>query len=672
MDAASAAYVALTSDGTDVLLMAADHALRRELSRRIRDDLVRLGHVHTGPAVRIADGALASVGDQIMCTRNDHGVEAGEPGRGLANGDLLYIDAITPGGLMVRRALDADPVTGRRRWTDRQFLYAHFQDAELGYAVTDHAAQGRTVHTGLALITGAEDRQRAYVALTRGTNDNTAYVYTQPPRRADLAPGPRPAPELARYDRLARQAGALGASADETVGEEAAKDPVGVLAEVLGRDGQQLSALQAREQALANADHMAILHAIWTAETSPARQRRYQELLAAALPPQYRQEPSHKAQWLWRTLRGAELAGLDARQVLADAIGQRGLTGVHDIHAVIDARIRRSVGALAPVPAQSWLAQLPEITDPEKRACAAQIAQLMDARKECTGEHAVTIAADWAVSGLGPVPEDPAARRQWQHRAASVGAYRELSGYQDPADPIGPEPAAGSPDLRAAWHEALVALGPVGGPDFRGMADAVLIHLRDTYPIETAWAPPWVGDQLRQARTGAREARLAALRITAEAVASLRRGERDRSAEQQALADSYHAMHDRYRQSETALAQTMNDRTEWEQATRHQRQLAVAADAELRCRHPGQHWSPLRSAEPEIEAVEDAAPASPRDIDDAISLIEDLVARHREFVDKLAERQTRMIPAEDPGHEHRRQTFSLCAAPRATPILQPP
>ena len=45
MDAAAAAYVALTTDGTDVLLMAADHSLRRELSRRIRDDLVRLGLV---------------------------------------------------------------------------------------------------------------------------------------------------------------------------------------------------------------------------------------------------------------------------------------------------------------------------------------------------------------------------------------------------------------------------------------------------------------------------------------------------------------------------------------------------------------------------------------------------------------------------------------------------
>jgi hypothetical protein len=86
MDAAAAAYVALSADGTDVLLMAADHTLCRELCRRIRDDLIRLGIVAAGPAVRIADGAQASSGDLILCTRNDHSVEAGEPGRTLANG----------------------------------------------------------------------------------------------------------------------------------------------------------------------------------------------------------------------------------------------------------------------------------------------------------------------------------------------------------------------------------------------------------------------------------------------------------------------------------------------------------------------------------------------------------------------------------------------------------
>ena len=213
MDAAAAAYVALTADGTDTLLMAADHALRRELSRRIRDDLIGLGIVQDGPAVRIADGARASPGDLIICTRNDHTVEAGEPGRTLANGDLLRIEAVTPKGLIVRRALDADPRTGQRRWTDRTFVYANYEDAELGYAVTDHAAQGRTVHTGLAVITGTEDRQHAYVALSRGTDANLAYVFTLSPKLADPAPGPRPAPELARYDRRAAGPGGQPAAA---------------------------------------------------------------------------------------------------------------------------------------------------------------------------------------------------------------------------------------------------------------------------------------------------------------------------------------------------------------------------------------------------------------------------------------------------------------------------
>jgi hypothetical protein len=42
----------------------------------------------------------------------------------------------------------------------------------------------------------------------------------------------------------------------------------------------------------------------------------------------------------------------------------------------------------------------------------------------------------------------------------------------------------------------------------------------------------------------------------------------------------------------------MADRTEWDAATRRQRQLAVAADAEVRRRHSGQYYAPLRSAEP--------------------------------------------------------------------------
>jgi hypothetical protein len=452
-------------------------------------------------------------------------------------------------------------------------------------------------------------------------------------------------------------------------------DGVSVLAEVIGRDGQQLSASQAWQQAPADADHLAILHAIWTAETTPARIQRYQELLTAALPPGYQQELGHQAKWLWQTLRAAELAGLDPGQVLTDAISERDLTGARDIAAVIDARIRRRTSTLVPLPAPPWSAQPSGITDPQRRAYAEQIAALMDARKQRIGEHAVASTLPWAVTALGPVPDDPQARLQWEQRAASVGAYRELSGYAHPADPIGPETAIGSPDLRAAWHEALAALGPTEGPDVRGMTDGRLLHLRDTYPLETAWAPPWAGDQLRQARTGARDAQSSALRIAAEAIAARNWGEHEQAIRQQALAASYQALHDAYRQRETVFAATMADRADWERATRHERQLAIAADSELRRRHPGQPWLPLRSAEPELAHPAesgDPARAPEGDREHAERQLSELLARHREFADKLAERQSPELPAEDPDYEHHGPAFPAWTGPYPDAILQPP
>jgi hypothetical protein len=269
---------------------------------------------------------------------------------------------------------------------------------------------------------------------------------------------------------------------------------------VLAEYDQQQSATQTRNQALAAADHLAILHAIWTAETTPARDQHYHDLLMNALPPSYRKEPGHQAKWLWRTVRAAELADLNPAGVLAEAIAERDLAGSRDIAAILDARLRHRLGALVPIPPGPWSARVPAIADPERQAYVAEIAKLMDARKDRIGEHAAGNPPTWAINALGEVPEHPLDRLDWQKRAAAIGAWRELSGYDHPADPIGPEPVAAAPDARAAWHEALAAFGPADSPDLRGMPDGRLLHLRDTYPVETAWAPRYVGDELRQVR----------------------------------------------------------------------------------------------------------------------------------------------------------------------------
>src|SRR5439155_1433508 len=115
--------------------------------------------------------------------------------------------------------------------------------------------------------------------------------------------------------------------------------------------------------------------------------------------------------------------------------------------------------------------------------------------------------------------------RNFQRRATPgrIPRHRRRHRRPHPAPARRPGPAA-APDVRAAWHQALAALGPVGGPDVRGMPDGRLLHLRDTYPIETAWAPPYVGDELRQVRAAAWDARLVGLRAAAEARAAGHRG----------------------------------------------------------------------------------------------------------------------------------------------------
>ena len=173
-----------------------------------------------------------------------------------------------------------------------------------------------------------------------------------------------------------------------------------------------------------------------------------------------------------------------------------------------------------------------------------------------------------------------------------------MYGYSHPGDPIGPEPSHETPDQRAAWHQAFAALSPAAGPDVRTMPDGRLWLLRDTYAAETAWAPRHVGKELRLARLGAFDAGLGAIRAAAEAAAARKAGDHGPRRAARRTGRQLPGPARPYQQREQVLTQAMADRNEWEHVTARSRHLAIAADAELRRRHPQQKIDPLRSAEP--------------------------------------------------------------------------
>jgi len=679
LDEAVRRYVAHYLAGQDVLLMIHDRSRCQEASRRVRDALIHLGMVDAGPSVPLADGARASAGDLIICRQNDRAVQAGEPGRTLANGDLLLIEAIRSRGLLVRRALDCDPVTGARRWTERAFEYSGYATADLGYAVTGHSAQGRSVQIGIPVVTGTEDRQWLYVAMTRGAQSNTMIVFTQPAKTADPETGTRPAPELERHQMIERERAGFppaGPAARQSEAGPEPRDAIAVAADILGHDGAEVSALETQDRALANADHLAVLNAMWQGDIASLHTDRYRKIVLSAMPPQYAADEltSPQATWLWRTLRGVEAAGLDAREVVQEAVDSRSLAGARNLASVIDARIRWMTGPLVPQPQRRWPEQVPAVADPERQRFLTELAAAMDARKERIGEHAVEHPPDWALRTLGAVPNDPLDRLEWQHKAARIGAYRELYGYQHATDPIGPEPTGDSPEKRAVWHAAFAALGPVDGVDVRGLPDGSLLHMRASYETETAWAPRHVGRELEQIRMSADDASLGAIRAIAEERIARQRGQIEVAERHARLSRSYAAMENFYRQHESELEQTMATRREWERATEASRRLAIAADAELRRRHPGGSFEPLRSAEPVVtDDQRDQLVLSPSaDTYEAPEWIAQLAADRRAVRERLDDRKTVRVPSEDPDYESIAEAWPAWVEHDREAVLQPP
>ena len=128
------------------------------------------------------------------------------------------------------------------------------------------------------------------------------------------------------------------------------------------------------------------------------------------------------------------------------------------------------------------------------------------------------------------------------------------------------------------------------------------------------------------------------------------------AARHETLAASYRALHDHYQHREQDLTQDIAARQQWEHATERSRRLAIAADAELRRRHPGRKIEPLRSAEPAPAGDTGCGPLDPAADDkltETAALIRDPAVQREQFRGEMDEHPRLIVPGEDHGKAFR-------------------
>ena len=415
-DRAATMWLADHLRGKTVLLLAGSNAEAAELSRRVQAKLTQIGAVGP-PQAALSDGNHAGVGDLVRPRLNTE-IDAG--GRALTNRDTLKVTSFRGPHAEVRRQRQDGTWTEPFR-IPRSYLARH---AELAYAGNVHVAQGRTVDTAHLLVTATLSRQALYVGMTRGRQANTAHVVT-----GQTAPPGHPP-----YQQAAAES---------------------VLADVLQRDGGDLSATERVRQAQDWAGGTGHLLTLWSAAIRqtlyPDIDRRITARLTEPQAWRYQREPSRAV--LQHQLRQYQLAGYGIGQLI-DRITAAPMDGARSISSVLHGRLQRlQLPHLGH--AVSWAQRTPD----DAPRIAHELAAGLDGRRRELGEQLAANPEPWLTRHLGVLPPgaSPALREEYVQRAGTAAAYREARGITDPQQAVsfGPHP---EPELAAMQRDTFQAL----------------------------------------------------------------------------------------------------------------------------------------------------------------------------------------------------------------------
>lgn len=419
------AYTAWAADeqaGKTSLLLAGDTDTVRALNHRAHTDLVTSGRV-TPDGTRLHDGLEAGVGDRIVTRRNNRHLTLGP--RWVKNGDTFTVThRHDDGALTVQRPNGGPTVT-----LPSSYVREH---VELGYATTAFRAQGATVDTAHAIVTGAGmTREVLYVMLTRAREANTAYVCTDRP--VEPLPGFEDQPTTARS----------------------------VLTAVMGNVGAAVSAHETADLEREQVASIRTLAAEYEIIAHHAQTPRWTHLLTRAgltttQLDQVTASPAFGA--LSTALRRAEAQGLNVEAALPRLL-ERVDVGTLDLAAVLHQRIERWTDLSGTGPSRSHegfvLGLLPAATaeHPEMAAALQDRVRLMEQRADELLDRARTANAPW-LSQLGHEPGSPTEHAAWRARARTVVAYRERHQITDSWSALG---TADSGNAQQRREEAIAA-----------------------------------------------------------------------------------------------------------------------------------------------------------------------------------------------------------------------
>ena len=163
-------YSADIQAGKQSIMIASTNEAVTKLNDLAQAHAIEHGQVSTGAgAVALHNSSRAHVGDTIVTRKNARRLIVNSGQDFVKNGDIWRVTDLHDDGRITAQH------TGHGGKVTLPAGYVQ-ESVELGYASTIHRAQGSTVDTAHALVDASTDRAGAYVALTRGRENNQLYV----------------------------------------------------------------------------------------------------------------------------------------------------------------------------------------------------------------------------------------------------------------------------------------------------------------------------------------------------------------------------------------------------------------------------------------------------------------------------------------------------------------